>query len=100
MATSHQSQTSAQPTPFKEDGIVREDVFRILEESGLGVPEYYKWRTRSGCYFCFFQRRSEWVGLKTHHPDLFERAKRYEEEFFERSGEKYTWVAGESLERA
>ena len=48
--------------PFKEDGITKEDVYRILEESGLGLPEYYKWRTRSGCYFCFFQRKSEWVG--------------------------------------
>ena len=47
--------------PFKEDGITKEGVYRILEESGLGLPDYYKWRTRSGCYFCFFQRKSEWV---------------------------------------
>ena len=43
--------------PFKEDGITDQDVLRILEESGLGLPDYYKWRTRSGCYFCFFQRQ-------------------------------------------
>ena len=61
--------------PFKEDGITKEDVFRILEDSGVGVPEYYKWRTRSGCYFCFFQRKAEWVGLKENHPDLFEESK-------------------------
>ena len=47
--------------PFKEDGIVLRDVYRILEESGIGLPDYYKWRTRSGCYFCFFQRKAEWV---------------------------------------
>ena len=46
--------------PFKEDGITERDVYRILEESGLGLPEYYKWRTRSGCYFCFYQRKAEW----------------------------------------
>src|SRR5262249_32776963 len=38
--------------PFKEDGITREDVHRILEEHGIGLPSYYEWRTRSGCYFC------------------------------------------------
>jgi 3'-phosphoadenosine 5'-phosphosulfate sulfotransferase (PAPS reductase)/FAD synthetase len=79
--------------PFKEDGITKHDVFEILEDSGIGVPEYYEWRTRSGCYFCFFQRRSEWVGLKEKHPDLFDEAKRYE-----KTEEGYTWVKQESLE--
>ena len=81
--------------PFKEDGIVRDDVFRILEET-VGVPEYYKWRSRSGCYFCFFQRKKEWVGLKENHPELFEEAKKYEK-FNEATGQRYTWVQGESL---
>ena len=35
--------------PFKDKGINKEDVLRILNESGLGLPDYYKWRTRSGC---------------------------------------------------
>jgi len=83
--------------PFKEDGIVKADVVRILEESGLGVPPYYSWRTRSGCYFCFFQRKIEWVGLKEHHPDLFEEAKRFEKINAE-TGERYTWSQSESLE--
>ncbi len=68
-----------------------DDVFQILEESGLGLPDYYKWRTRSGCYFCFFQRKSEWVGLLEQHPDLFELAKG-------ETGERFTWSQGESLE--
>ena len=83
--------------PFKEDGITKEDVYRILEESGLGLPDYYNWRTRSGCYFCFFQRKSEWVGLLEEHPDLFELAKGYEK-FNEETGERFTWCQGESLE--
>ena len=83
--------------PFKEDGITKEDVYRILEESGLGLPDYYKWRTRSGCYFCFFQRKSEWVGLLEQHPELFELAKGYEK-FNEETGERFTWSQGESLE--
>ncbi|GAA3181696.1 hypothetical protein GCM10010486_57420 [Nonomuraea roseoviolacea subsp. carminata] len=43
------------------------------------VPAYYEWRTRSGCYFCFFRRKHEWVGLKDRHPNLFDKAITYEE---------------------
>jgi 3'-phosphoadenosine 5'-phosphosulfate sulfotransferase (PAPS reductase)/FAD synthetase len=83
--------------PFVEDGITVADVHRILEESGLGLPSYYSWRTRSGCYFCFFQRRAEWVGLLEHHPDLFEKAKEYEK-IESATGDRYTWSQRESLE--
>jgi 3'-phosphoadenosine 5'-phosphosulfate sulfotransferase (PAPS reductase)/FAD synthetase len=82
--------------PFKEDGIDLAGVQRILEESGLGYPDYYNWRSRSGCYFCFFQRRNEWLGLKEKHPDLFELAKAYEKSE-EGSGYSYTWNQRESL---
>ncbi len=80
--------------PFKEDGIVLEDVKRILKESGLGFPSYYSWRSRSGCYFCFYQQIGEWQGLLEHHPTLFEKAQGYEKE---ESGRKYTWVANRPL---
>jgi 3'-phosphoadenosine 5'-phosphosulfate sulfotransferase (PAPS reductase)/FAD synthetase len=83
--------------PFKEDGLTKADVFRILEESGVGIPKYYEWRTRSGCYFCFFQRKQEWAGLLERHPDLYEKAKAYEK-FNPETGERYTWQSGESLE--
>jgi hypothetical protein len=76
--------------PFIEDGLVREDIFRLLEES-VGIPEYYKWRSRSGCYFCFFQRQEEWLGLKRNHPELYEKAK----EFEGRTRRKFDWVEGE-----
>lgn len=87
--------------PFKEDGIDKEKVFRILDDAGVGLPEYYEWRTRSGCSFCFFQRKSEWVGLSERHPDLFEEAIAYEEkENFQDTamqGRQYTWTQGETL---
>ncbi len=63
--------------PFIEDGLVRDDVFQILKDS-VGTPDYYQWRSRSGCYFCFFQRQDEWLGLKRNHPELFEKARQYE----------------------
>ncbi len=80
--------------PFKDDGIKLTDVKRILEESGLGLPTYYEWRSRSGCYFCFYQQIGEWQGLKERHPDLFEKAKRYEKD---QNNKKFTWVDGRSL---
>jgi len=83
--------------PFVEDNIRFEDVARILNESGLGVPSYYDWRSRSGCFFCFYQQKREWVGLFENHPDLFEQAKKYEKED-PVTGERYTWCQGESLD--
>lgn len=83
--------------PFREDGVTKDDVLRILDTSGLGLPGYYTWRSRSGCYFCFFQARIEWVGLLQNHPGLFERAKQYETRDPD-TGRRYTWCEGESLE--
>jgi 3'-phosphoadenosine 5'-phosphosulfate sulfotransferase (PAPS reductase)/FAD synthetase len=78
--------------PFREDGITKADVFRILEES-VGVPSYYSWRSRSGCYFCFFQQRGEWQNLKRVHPELFEAAKEFEKAD-SLTGKTYTWIQG------
>jgi 3'-phosphoadenosine 5'-phosphosulfate sulfotransferase (PAPS reductase)/FAD synthetase len=85
--------------PFKEHGIDKEGVLQILKESGLGVPAYYEWRTRSGCYFCFFQRKYEWLGLKERHPDLFEKAKRYETINGDGSKQNFTWVQDTTLDQ-
>lgn len=87
--------------PFREEGIDTAGVMRILDSSGAGLPSYYEWRTRSGCYFCFFQRKHEWIGLADRHPDLFERAVAYEDKVSYEStamqGRQYTWSGGESL---
>ena len=84
--------------PFVEEGIFKEDVVRILEESGLGLPAYYDWRSRSGCYFCFFQQRIEWVGLLETHPDLYAQAMQYEQDKEDaETGNQYTWSQRESL---
>lgn len=82
--------------PFIEEELVKEDIKTILEDSGLGLPKYYNWRSRSGCYFCFFQRRLEWVALKSRHPDLFEKACAYEANHSD--GRTYTWVKGATLQ--
>ncbi|WP_038052084.1 phosphoadenosine phosphosulfate reductase family protein [Thioalkalivibrio sp. ALJ1] len=80
--------------PFKEHKMGLTDIQKLLEESGLGLPKYYDWRSRSGCYFCFYQQKGEWQALKRHHPDLFEKAKEYERPI---NGKKFTWVEGRTL---
>ena len=83
--------------PFKEAGIDKSGVLEILDGAGLGLPKYYSWRTRSGCTFCFFQQKIEWVRLKEQHPEAFEEAKAYEKSAVEH-GSPFTWSQGESLE--
>ena len=83
--------------PFREDGLGIDDVKNILDESGLGMPKYYDWRSRSGCYFCFYQRKIEWIGLHENHPELFEAAKKFEK-YDEKTGKRYTWSQSESLD--
>ena len=97
--------------PFVEDRVDREGVMRILVDAGIGVPAYYEWRTRSGCYFCFYQRKAEWIGLADRHPDLFDRAVAIERKVLQDAGidgdadfrsramrgRQYTWSPGETL---
>ena len=97
--------------PFIEDGIDHDGVMRILADAGVGLPKYYEWRTRSGCYFCFYQRKAEWIGLAERHPELFERAVAIERKVLQDAGvdgdadfgnqamrsRQYTWSGGESL---
>ena len=84
--------------PFRENGIDKPGVLEILEGSGLGLPKYYDWRSRSGCTFCFFQQKIEWVRLKRIHPDEFEAAKAYEKTSLDH-GSPFTWSQRESLEQ-
>ncbi len=82
--------------PFREDGVDKSGVFDILNASGLGLPKYYEWRSRSGCTFCFYQQKIEWVGLMENHPEAFEEAKAMEKTAMN-SGSPFTWVDGEPL---
>ncbi len=92
------------PLLDNEDVLIKADIFKLLEESGVGVPKYYQniefeidgekssyARSRSGCYFCFFQQKIEWVWLLENHPELYTQAMAYEKDGF-------TWGQTESLE--
>lgn len=90
------------PLIENDDVIGLQNVFDILEDSGVGIPAYYKpieyeveidgevkkgtySRSRSGCFFCFYQQKIEWVWLLEQHPQLFEKAIEYEKE-------GYSWM--------
>lgn len=80
--------------PFVDDGITIKDVFTILQSS-VGMPDYYKWRTRSGCTFCFYQRRVEWALLYYLNRERFEHAMSYETSH--EDGRSYTWIHDKPL---
>jgi 3'-phosphoadenosine 5'-phosphosulfate sulfotransferase (PAPS reductase)/FAD synthetase len=96
------------PLVENDDIINLPEVYSILEESGVGIPGYYKEleyeveidgelkkgkyaRSRSGCFFCFYQQNIEWVWLFEQHPHLFSKAMTYEKE-------GYTWLSDATLE--
>lgn len=83
--------------PLREAGVDRKGVIEILESAGVGEPDYYRWRSRSGCTFCFFQQKIEWVRLSREHPEAFEEAKQYEKTAISH-GSPFTWSQGESLD--
>lgn len=84
--------------PLREKGIDKAGVTELLDSAGVGLPEYYRWRSRSGCTFCFFQQKIEWVNLMREHPDAFEEAKRYEKNALDH-GSPFTWSDKESLDQ-
>jgi len=92
------------PLLENDEVLIRDDIFRILEESGVGVPAYYNKidfeingkkgqyaRSRSGCFFCFYKQKIEWIWLYEQHPELYKKAMEYEKD-------GYTWGQNESLE--
>ncbi|MEL7038924.1 MAG: phosphoadenosine phosphosulfate reductase family protein [Cyanobacteria bacterium J06592_8] len=50
-------------------------------------------RTRSNCYFCFYQRHYEWIWLADTHPELFENAVELEN----LNGRGFTWIKDKPL---
>lgn len=83
--------------PFRDHGIDYQQVQQLLRESGLGMPPYTDWgRSRSGCFFCFYQQKIEWVRLKRRYPDLYEEAKSYERPN-PINGQIFNWCGDESL---
>jgi len=86
-----------------ENSIDKEGVFKIFKDNGIRVPSYYDEiefevdgqkgvynRSRSGCYFCFYQRKIEWIWLYERHPTLFKKALEYEKD-------GYSWMDNETL---
>ena len=94
-ASKHQNLTVK--LPLKSAGIDKGGVLEILDSAGLGLPQYYEWRTRSGCTFCFFQQKIEWVRLMERHPQYFQEARNYEKSALD-NGSPFTWSQGESLD--
>ena len=77
--------------PLIENQISKNDVENILINNGIFYPEYYKWRERNGCYFCFYQKPIDWINLYEKHPDLYKKAMYYEETGRKSNGKIFRW---------
>ena len=88
-----------------EDSIDIKKVYQLFKENGVMIPGYYDEiefevdgkkgvynRSRSGCFFCFYQRKIEWIWLYERHPDLFLKAQEYEKD-------GYSWMDNETLDQ-
>jgi 3'-phosphoadenosine 5'-phosphosulfate sulfotransferase (PAPS reductase)/FAD synthetase len=87
-----------------EDAVNINGVFQLFKDNGVKVPAYYDEvefeidgkkgvynRSRSGCFFCFYQRKIEWIWLYERHPEMFKAAQKYEKD-------GYSWMDNETLE--
>jgi len=63
--------------PMRDLGMKREDVFGIMSET-VGVPSFYREKSRSGCAICPMMRASEYLAVLETHTDQFVKAEQYE----------------------
>lgn len=81
--------------PLVDRGIDRAGCEAIIEAHGLPIPK------KSGCWFCPFQRRSQWVDLSRRHPELWCKALTLEAincGWALERGVEPMWLAGRPLE--
>ncbi|WP_438863885.1 phosphoadenosine phosphosulfate reductase domain-containing protein [Neptunicella sp.] len=91
LANRSESQSSEANT--FQPNLTPETLLKIVEAKDQGKPGYYGWRSRSGCTFCFYQQKIEWLRLKEIYPDAFEEAKSYEKKAEEDRGDgTFYWL--------
>ena len=82
--------------PFREDGVDKAAVIDILEASGLGLPEYYQWRSRRAAPSASSSRRSSgfvsWSVIR-----IASKKRNRMRRTLSIMGLPFTWSAGESL---
>lgn len=59
--------------PLIDLGLTRRDCISIIKRVGWIVPP------KSGCIFCPFQKKNEWLAMRENAPELFEKCVRLEE---------------------
>lgn len=73
----HKMENAKSAYPFIDLKMTKAMVFDILNNT-IGIPSTYAYRSRSGCYCCFFQRNSEIIGMLQNDPDDFAKTEAYE----------------------
>ncbi|MCL6558049.1 MAG: phosphoadenosine phosphosulfate reductase family protein [Firmicutes bacterium] len=84
--------------PLAEAGLGKQDVLRLCSRHGLLNP-VYEWRSNVSCFCCFFQRKTDWLGLLKRYPALFRIAEEWERQSMQTSKkQKWSWNKGFKLQ--
>jgi hypothetical protein len=68
--------------PLIEEGIDRKGCGKIIKVAGLSLPR------KSGCYFCSFASKRDFVELRDNYPDLWCKVKKLEDDAIARRKER------------
>ena len=68
--------------PLVRWGVNRAGCLEVIKRHGLPIPK------KSGCFFCPYQRREQWVDLRENYPDLWCKATRLEQIVVEKQRKK------------
>lgn len=84
--------------PLAEAGMTKKDVKALCTNYDLLSP-VYQWRSNVSCFFCFFQKKSDWLGLLKHHPTLYAVAEEWERQSMAITIKGYSWSDSFTLEQ-
>ncbi len=84
--------------PLAEVGMDKKDAIAMCKKYDMLNP-IYEWRSNLSCFCCFFQRKSDWLGLLKHHPTLYAVAEEWEKQAFATGKQAWGWNQGYTREQ-
>jgi len=84
--------------PLVDAGLEKKDVLELCGKYGLLNP-VYDWRSNVSCFCCFFQRKSDWLGLLQHHPTLYGVAEEWENQALAVGKQSWGWKQSYTLKQ-
>lgn len=76
--------------PLVEAGMDKAAAQALCRKYGLLNP-CYQWRSNVSCFCCFFQRKSDWLGMLKQYPTLYRLAEEWEEQALAQAKQGWGW---------